>query len=206
MYGFPGVLIQSPAPDWFLVHFHHECGKNFTDVPFCVFTFILAVVGISHIHYVHQRWSVLVRVCELMSDLPPIVWVFTRTPFIMCSVLQVLFSLAQKFNGQRCQCDKSWVWPITHFASVFAIVSIWNSELICLCRHDWNFTPKWRKVVRRNIRPLDFYFKKLLKINFAFVKPSLTTSSHTKAISYLYVWWEIWKCMKTSRGPWRTGR
>lgn len=66
--------------------------------------------------------------------------------------------------------------------------------------------PKWRKVVRRNIRPLDFYFKKLLKINFVFVKPSLTTSSHTKAISYLYVWWEIWKCMKTSSGPWRTGR
>lgn len=107
MYGFPGVLIQSPAPDWFLVHFHHECGKNFTDVPFCVFTLILAVVGIWRIHYVHQQWSVLVRVCELMSDLPPIVWVFTRTPFIMCSVLQVLFSLAQKFNGQRCQCDKS---------------------------------------------------------------------------------------------------
>lgn len=53
---------------------------------------------------------VLVCVCELMSDLPPIVWVFTRTPFIMCSVLYVLlllFSLAQKFNGQRCQCDKS---------------------------------------------------------------------------------------------------
>lgn len=50
---------------------------------------------------------VLVCVCELMSDLPPIVWVFTRTPFIMSSVLQVLFSLAQKFNGQRCQCDKS---------------------------------------------------------------------------------------------------